>query len=234
MQRVLSFPTPKAVAQAAAQDWLDILGKSSGPHLAAFSGGHIAGDFFDSVTGLAETPVAALLEVHFFWADERCVPPDDPDSNFLLCKKHFLTPLGIAADKIHRLKGEMPPATAVAEANAEIRRLAPRNAEDIPILDIVFLGMGENGHIASLMPNAPVTVLECREPYVHVPNSPKPPPNRLSLTYPTIAAAREVWVLVSGAGKSEALHESLRPGGATPLARVLRERQETRIYSDLT
>jgi 6-phosphogluconolactonase len=233
MLRHISFPSGKPLALAAAQDWLDLLGKSSGPHLAAFSGGRIAVDFFDAVTVLAGKSRAPLRDVHFFWADERCVPPDDPASNFLPANERLLRPLGIAADKIHRLKGELPPAAAVAEANAQVRGIAPASAEGVPFLDIVFLGMGEDGHTASLMPNAPAAVLESREPYVHVANSPKPPPNRLSLTYPMLAAAREVWALVSGAGKEGALRESLRPGGTTPLARVLREREESRVYTDL-
>jgi 6-phosphogluconolactonase len=233
MPRVISFPTGQALALAAAQDWLDWLGKSSGPRLAAFSGGRIAGDFFDAVTALARKSGAPLRDIHFFWVDERCVPPDNPESNFLPANERLLRPLGIAADKIHRLKGELPPAAAVAEANVQIRAMAPASAEKVPILDIVFLGMGEDGHTASLMPNAPAAVLQSREPYVHVANSPKPPPNRLSLTYPMLAAAREVWALVSGAGKEDALRESLRPGGTTPLARVLRERAETRVYTDL-
>jgi 6-phosphogluconolactonase len=230
--RLVSFPDGRALALAAARDWLDWLRNSSGPRLAAVSGGRIAADFFDAVLLLAKDSGAPLREVHFFWADERCVPPEDAQSNFLLANQRLLRPLGISADKIHRLKGELPPADAVAQANADLRGLAPKDADGSPILDIVFLGMGEDGHTASLMPNAPRAVRESREPYVHVPNSPKPPPHRLSLTYRTLAAAREAWVLVSGAGKEGALRETLRPDGTTPLAQVLRERKETRIYTD--
>jgi 6-phosphogluconolactonase len=233
MPRVIYCPSARALAETAAQDWFDWLGKSGGPCLAAVSGGHIAADFFDAITARAKASEGALQDVHFFWADERCVPPDDPESNFLLANQHLLEPLRIAAARIHRLKGELPPAAAVTEASADLRRLAPKSATGEPVLDIVFLGMGENGHIASLMPNALPEVGESREPYVHVANSPKPPPHRLSLTYATLAAAREVWVLVSGEGKEDAFRESLRPGGTTPLARVLRERPETKIYSAL-
>jgi 6-phosphogluconolactonase len=76
-------------------------------------------------------------------------------------------------------------------------------------------------------------VLESREPYVHVSNSPKPPPDRLTMTYPVLAAAENVWALVAGAGKAEALRDSLRPDGTTPFARVLRSRRQTFIYTDL-
>src|SRR5579862_5337760 len=162
MQRLISFPNGQALALAAAQDWLDWLASSSGPRLVAFSGGRIAGDFFDAVTSLTGKSVAPLRDVHFFWADERCVPPSDPESNLLLANERLFRPLGIATEKIHRLKGELPPAAAVAEANAEVRRIAPPNADGIPILDMVFLGMGEDGHVASLMPNISLTALQSR------------------------------------------------------------------------
>jgi 6-phosphogluconolactonase len=98
---------------------------------------------------------------------------------------------------------------------------------------MIFLGLGEDGHIASLMPNAPPDVLASREPYVHVGNSPKPPPDRLSMTNPVLAAAKNVWALVAGAGKTDALRDSLLPGGKTPFARVLQSRRQTFIYTDL-
>jgi len=227
------FPDDRALAAAAAADWLARLRESSGPFTTALSGGRIAKTFFAAVTELARQSGAAMDQVHFFWADERCVPPDHLDSNFLLAQENLLRPLGIAPQKIHRLKGEWPPADAVAEANDEIRRVAAGGGAGIPVLDLVFLGMGEDGHIASLMPNAPAAVAGSHEPYVHVANSPKPPPNRLSMTYPVLAAARNAWMLAAGAGKLASLRESLRPNGITPFARVLRSRAHTRIYTDL-
>lgn len=233
MHRVLSFSNARALVEAAAADWLELLAKADGRHLTALAGGRIAGDFFDAVVRLAPARGTPFANTLFFWGDERCVPPEDAESNYRLANERLLMPLHIAANQIHRLKGELLPAAAVAEANTDIRALAPMRGDGMPILDLVFLGMGENGHTASLMPNAPAAVEQSREPYVHVPDSPKPPPHRLSLTYPMLAAAREVWVLVSGADKKEPLRETLRPGGKTPLARVLREREQTRIYTDL-
>jgi len=144
-----------------------------------------------------------------------------------------LKPLGIAPDRIHRLNGEAVPSVAVAEASAEIRRVVPLDPAGVPVLDMIFLGLGEDGHIASLMPNAPTAVLESREPYVRVSNSPKPPPDRLTMTYPVLAAAKNVWMLATGAAKAEALRDSLRSNGTTPFARVLCSRPQTIIYTDL-
>jgi 6-phosphogluconolactonase len=230
---LITFPDEPALAAAAAADWLALLREPSAPRTTAISGGRIAKSFFAAVAALARKTGARMDSVHFFWADERCVPPDDPESNFLPAQENLLRPLGIAAEKIHRLKGEWPPAAAVAEANDEIRRVAACDGAGNPVLDLIFLGMGEDGHVASLMPNAAPEVSQCREPYVHVANSPKPPANRLSLTYPVLAAARNVWVLAAGAGKLEAMRNSLRLNGKTPLARVLQSRPHTRIYTDL-
>jgi len=227
------FPSDQALATAAAQDWLTLLGKSSGPFTVALSGGRITKTFFVEFTKLVKSTRASLDKVHFFWADERCVPPSHPDSNFLLAEENLFRPLGITQEKIHRLKGELPPAAAVTEAISDIRRVVPLNNSGVPVLDLIFLGLGEDGHIASLMPNATAEVLASREPFVHVGNSPKPPPDRLSMTYPVLAAAKNVWNLVAGAGKEKAFQESLQPDGKTPFASVLRSRPQTLIYTDL-
>lgn len=233
MPEIRTFDDDLTLARAVATDWLALLRINSGPHLAALSGGHIAKAFFAAIADLAKASGAFLGNVHFFWADERCVPPGDSESNFLLADENLFRPMRIAPDKIHRLKGELPPEAAVAQANGEIRRIAPQNPAGIPVLDVIFLGIGPDGHTASLMPNARPAVLQSREPYVHVDNSPKPPPSRISVTYPVLAAAKQVWVLVTGEGKTEAFRESLRPDGKTPFARVLQSRAETRIYSDI-
>jgi 6-phosphogluconolactonase len=233
MQQVKTFKDDAAVARSTAADWLEVLRNHSGPYFAALSGGGIAKPFFAAIAELSGTSGVSSQNVHFFWADERCLPPDDSESNFRVANENLFQPLHIAADKIHRIKGELPPQAAVAEANAEISRILPKNPEGIPIFDLVFLGIGPDGHTASLMPNAKPEVLECREPYVHVDNSPKPPPNRITLTYPVLAAAKDVWTLVTGQGKSQAFRESLRPDGKTPFARVLQSRVESRIYSDV-
>ncbi len=227
------FPDDQALAAAAARDWLALLREASVPHAVALSGGRIAKSFFAAVADAAKASIAPLAGVQFFWSDERCVPPADPESNYCLAHENLFRPLGIGTGQIHRLKGELPPDAAVAEAAEDIRRSVPCDSAGVPILDMIFLGMGEDGHIASLMPNAVADVLESREPYVHVSNSPKPPPDRLSMTYPVLAAARNVWVLAAGAGKAHALQDSLRPGSTNPLARVLRSRRQTIIYTDL-
>jgi 6-phosphogluconolactonase len=141
--------------------------------------------------------------------------------------------LGIVADRIHRIRGEASPEEAAQHAEAELCRIAPLNGDGQPVLDLIFLGMGEDGHVASLFPGEPETALSDKAVYRVVRNSPKPPPVRITLGYATIAAARQVWVLASGAGKETALRESLKPEGQTPLARVLRSCPQAKVFTDL-
>jgi 6-phosphogluconolactonase len=203
------------------------------PHLVALSGGRITLKFFAAVIELASARNVSLADVHFFWADERCVPPNDPESNFAAADKLFFQPLGIALGNIHRIRGEDTPGKAAELANAEILRIAPSSTDGQPMLDLIFLGVGEDGHVASLFPSEPESMLTGKAVYRAIANSPKPPPDRVTLGYPTIAAARQVWVLASGAGKEPALRESLKPDGQTPLARVLRSRSQNRIFTDI-
>ena len=101
-----------------------------------------------------------------------------------------------------------------------------------PGLDLIFLGLGEDGHVASLFPGAPDEVVRNKSIYLPVLAS-KPPPQRITICFATIAAARQVWVLASGPAKENALRESLSANGQTPLARVLQSRDKTIIFTDI-
>jgi 6-phosphogluconolactonase len=230
-----TYPDPQALAEAAARDWLSQVGAATRPgarYGVALSGGRIAGRFMAAVAAQAKARGVTFEAVHFFWSDERCVPPTSPESNFGLARDTLLEPLGIPAANIHRLRGEEPPEVAAAQGEAELRQFAARNAEGQPVLDLVFLGLGEDGHVASLFPGEPEAVRASQAVFRPV-FSPKPPPQRLTMGYPALGAAREVWVLASGAGKERPLKESLAPAGQTSLARVLRLREHTRIFTDL-
>jgi 6-phosphogluconolactonase len=232
---LLSFADADDLARAAAEAWLGEIESAIGAgqtHCAALSGGRIARKFFASTAAQAKTRDVSFDGVHFFWADERCVPPDDPQSNFKMADTLLFAPLRIARDKIHRLRGEDPPPAAVEQANAELCRIAKKNQKQQPILDIIFLGMGEDGHIASLFPAASAKLIDIPVPFLVVENAPKPPPTRISLSYQAIIAAKNVWILISGAGKAAALRESLSSTGQTPLARVLAARP-VKIFSDI-
>jgi 6-phosphogluconolactonase len=229
MNRVeqLRFDTDDALAAHAAQRWIGRVAKDScqgSLHTCALSGGRIARRLLEAI----EHTHTGLDRVHFFWADERCVPPDHPDSNYRVAAEALLQPARVPADRIHRIEGERPPGEACALAERDLRIHLNAAAEDVPILDWVFLGMGEDGHVASLFPGAPADATPACRAYVAV-RGPKPPPHRISLTYAVLAAAREVCVLVSGPGKHEALARSLATPENTPLAKVIRSRTTTTV-----
>ena len=238
MDRPLHFNSPGALAVAAAGqllEWVNALPPGPGPSAIALSGGRIAGPFYDAIVAGDATGAGPRWRdrpVHFCFADERCVPPDHPESNFALAQARLFTPLGIPAGHVHRLRGEGPAAEAAVEAGRDLRTWLPPGPDGLPVIDLVWLGLGEDGHVASLFPGAPAAVTESRAVYVPV-LGPKPPPQRLTLTFAALAAAREIWVLASGAGKQAALEESLRPDGTTPLARVLRGHPNVRIFTDI-
>jgi len=209
------FPDPEALAQAVARDWSRQLATS---RVVALSGGRIAVQFFRAVAALQPN----LEDIHFFWADERCLPPDHPESNYGIARKLLFEPLQVPVAHIHRIRGEDDPAIAARLASDELLRVAAK-------FDLVFLGMGEDGHVASLFPGT------TPQPGIYYPViGPKPPPQRITVSYDVLAAAREVWVLVSGQGKETALARSLRSLGDTPLGRVIRSRKNTRILCDFS
>jgi 6-phosphogluconolactonase len=232
---LISFASADELARAVASAWLDEIeaaNRAGKTHCVALSGGRIARNFFAAVAEQAKVRTVAFGHVHFFWADERCVPPDDPDSNFHLAKELLFDPLKIGDAQIHRIHGEDSPEAAATAASTEIAQIAPLNEASQPILDIIFLGMGEDGHVASLFPGEPDVLILDKIIYRVVKNSLKPPPNRVTLGYTTITPAKQVWVLVSGAGKETVLRESLSFKGRTPLARVTQFRTRTKIFSD--
>jgi len=237
--QLLAFANDTALAKAAAGQWLQQLAlhKEKGPsqrqYNTALSGGRIVRLFFEEIVRQnSAMPPGLFQNVHFFWADERCVPPSDPESNYAIARQLLFEPLKIPPGQIHRLRGEGPEPLALREAVDDICSAAPV-IKGQPILDMIFLGMGEDGHVASLFPGEPEEVVVDPAVYRAV-TAVKPPPRRITLGYAAIVAALEVWVIVSAAGKERALKESLSPTGKTPLARVLRQRAETKIFSDVT
>ncbi len=232
---VRRFTETERLVGAAATEWVhrirqNLLGDR--PYLVALGGGRVFGDFLIAATAQFQSLAVSPRNIEFFWGDERCVPPDHPESNYRLAETALLRPLGVAASRIHRLRGEIVPDEAAAAAAAVLRRAAGVGSTELPNLDLIFLGMGEDGHVASLFPDAPAEA--SKSPVVYLPViGPKPPPQRLTLSYAAIAAAKEVWVIASGSGKQSALHESFRKDGNTPLGRVLRGRVHTTIFTDI-
>ena len=181
----------------------------------ALPGGSVAATFFPHLCRAA----GDWSRTHFFWGDERAVPPSDPESNFGAARSLWLEPAGIKASQIHRMEADAPDPEAAARAYAEtmVRILgAP------PRLDLVLLGVGPDGHVCSLFPGHPLLLEESRFVAL-LEDSPKPPPRRLTLTLPVLAAAELVVVAALGRSKAEIVREAIEePSSALPVARVVR------------
>jgi 6-phosphogluconolactonase len=230
----LQFDSDTGLAEAAARDWVRWVRDAShlaSPIAVALSGGRIAKGFFTAIAREAHHGPAIASNVHFFWADERCVPPTDPESNYAMAASLLFHPLGIPGNQVHRIHGELAPAEAAERATRELRNLKHTPEGHLPAFDLVLLGMGEDGHVASLFPGDDSDTRGSTLVYRNVVAS-KPPPNRITLTYPMLASAREVWVLASGKGKEGALASSLR-GTETPLGRVRANRPSLTLYTDI-
>lgn len=191
----------------------------------AIPGGTVAQAFLPVI---AAAPID-WRRVDLFWCDERCVPPEDPASNYALAQSLWLGAAPTDAPRLHRLPAEKPDSVrAAASASLELERVTGTPPE----LDLVLLGVGEDGHVASLFPGH--RAMEEDERWVvAVSDAPKPPPSRLTMTMPTLTRARSVCVAAFGVGKSEAMRSALENGRSTlPVARVIREARDAWVLLD--
>ena len=181
---------------------------------------------------LARVPVD-WSRTDFFWIDERAVPPDDPESNFALASTLWLTPARVPASGIHRLRGEDPDLDSAARMASEELMAVAGNP---PQLDLALVGVGEDGHIASIFPGArmhsggtgprpyPVAVIE---------DAPKPPPRRLTLTMPVLSASDGAVVVALGLSKAAAVRDALELKDCkTPFAELLRRSDSMLVLLD--
>lgn len=155
---------------------------------------------------LATEPYSSQIDwqlVDIFWSDERCVPPDDPESNYYLAQEVMLSRLTIPVAQVHRMPADGDNRIAASlDYTREMQRVFSTNG--IPEFDLLQLGMGPEGHTASLFPHQP-SLHETQHLVMPV-SVPKPPPDRLTFTPPILNAARNVLFLATGADKADALH----------------------------
>ncbi|MGC8742811.1 MAG: 6-phosphogluconolactonase [Verrucomicrobiia bacterium] len=233
-----NFYNEKATLLAAIQkQWVRFLKvnrQKDAPVCVALSGGRIAPELFDSLAAITlecilkkQIDQRILKNIHFFWADERCVPQDSSESNYNIANIHLFQPLKIKQNQIHRIKGELEPAPAAQLAINDWLNIAEKKRN--PVFDLIMLGMGEDGHVASLFPEEPEEVVLSDIVYRPVVAS-KPPPHRITLGYLPIINAKRVWVVITGNNKQNALYNSLPPQFSTPLGRVLKLRNSTNLF----
>eukprot|EP00936_MAST-01D_sp_MAST-1D-sp1_P002433 g2433.t1 len=179
-----------------------------GRFVVALSGGSMPKVLGAALTG-ESAPSFNWASWHIFFADERCVPTDHDDSNFKACEQALFGKVPIPAANLHPLQHDPAdvgnPQPAAARYEAELRAVFPDvGADALPELDLILLGMGPDGHTASLFPSHPLLSFDSAW-VAAIADSPKPPPSRVTLTLPVINAARGVAFVTTGASKADAL-----------------------------
>ena len=185
------------------------------------SGGSIAPLFFPSLARL-QLPWSS---VDFFWADERAVPPDHIDSNFGEANRLWLIPAGVPPARVHRIPGEDPDLRHASQTYAAALR---RIAGDPPALDFALLGVGTDGHIASLFPGHPALKAD-EDLAVRIEDAPKPPRRRITLTLPVLARVRQIVVGAQGEAKAEVIRRALEPGSDLPAGMLFSRAPNVRV-----
>jgi len=207
--RVLRIlPDPEALAKAAAEQIIAIAAHAVAEHdlfSIALSGGATPRRTYEL---LAELGGIEWSRTQVFWSDERAVPPDSPESNYRMAREALLDRVGVPPDNVHRMPGEVVSLVAAADAYAaEIRAALGVNRTRTPRLDLVLLGLGPDGHTASLFPHT--EVLHERHRLVAAVYVPERDLYRLTMTTKLINAAANVMFLVAGAEKAAALAATL-------------------------
>lgn len=150
-------------------------------------------------------------KVHLFWVDERCVPPDHAESNYRMTAENLLSDVNLPAGQIHRMRGELLPAAGAEVYETELKSFF--GADALPRFDLILLGMGDDGHTASIFPDSPL--LDEKDRWAAVGHSPAGVRERITLTLPVINRAREVMFLISGEKKAAPLEKVLDGGERT-------------------
>jgi 6-phosphogluconolactonase len=160
--------------------------------------------------------------VDLYWGDERFLPPGHPDRNETQARAALLDHVPVDPKRVHAMGADggqfagNPEAAAEAYAEMLAEQTSPEDHGPVPSFDVCLLGMGEEGHVASIFPSSPA-VYETERSVVAVHNCPKPPPTRVSLTLPTIRQSSEVWLLPTGAGKAAVVAMALGGAGEVQL-----------------
>jgi 6-phosphogluconolactonase len=215
---VYVYDSPEEVARAAADAFVSIVAGVLADHAVArvaLAGGSTPKAMYRRLASPAYRERVDWPRVEIFFGDERAVPPEHPDSNYRMAREALLDHVPLGADRVHRIPAERSP----AEAAAAYQQTLMRVPGDPPRLDLVLLGMGPDGHTASLFPGTPVLDEQralAAPVYVTRLDS-----WRVTLTAPVLSAAGHVMVLVTGAEKADALDKALAgPTGVVPIQLV--------------
>ena len=203
----------QAEAEAAAAFVLEVGNeavRANGRFLMALSGGTTPETLYRALASPAFADRFDWSRAIFFFGDERCVPLNDPRSNYVLADKALFTPLNITPSQVYRMAGESSdPELATSEYEQQLRLATKTVPSAQPSLDLILLGLGEDGHTASLFPGT--SILRDHHRVVAATQSPKDPPNRLTMTLAAINRASVIMFLVAGASKAGVVRAILDP-----------------------
>jgi 6-phosphogluconolactonase len=211
----------RALISASFEQWA---AEASRPRSCALSGGATALIFL----GALRDAHVDWSRITLFWADERAVQPNDPESNYGLAERMLLSPLGPKAPRAVRMptdKMHLEQAALWYDASlASELKGAP--------LDLAILGVGEDGHICSLFPGHKALLVDDLRA-VAVEDAPKPPPRRLSLTLRFVLQTKRIWLIAIGPRKLPVLQAAIdKTGPLTPLDRVMRQARDVTVFTD--
>lgn len=207
------FESPQAAAVRGAELFFYSAAEAirrAGRFTVALSGGSTPLPLFQAIEEQAAGSGISWERVHLFWADERCVPPDHPDSNYRLVRENLLARLPEPGPKLSRIRGELPPEEAARTYEGELA--ACFTGHVIPRFDMIWLGVGADGHTASLFPGTNADGPPGRTAVAVYPTGAKHP--RVTLTLPVVNNARHVVFFVTGAEKSEIVAKILQGEGS--------------------
>lgn len=205
-------PTPAAVAQTAAQFFTEAAisaAQARGRARIAVSGGTTPAAMF----ALLADPARPFLKqvpwdkLELYWVDERSVPPTHADSNYRMTNEALLSKVPLPSENIHRMEGELDPEVAAARYESAIRNSFRLEGAETPTFDLILLGMGDDGHTASLFPHT--EAIDNLADIVTANYVPQKDTWRITLTWPVINQGREVAFLIEGAAKAQVLHDVL-------------------------
>jgi len=237
---VIVHPDAKLLAQAVAARLVTRLVDAvaaRGTASVVLTGGGIGTAVLTELAAAPARDAADWRHLDIWWGDERFLPAGDPERNETGARQALLDHVDTGPDRVHPMPGPDgpdgpdPEAAAARYAAWLLAASQPEDHSQVPSFDVLMLGIGPEGHVASLFPGMPALYEERTVVAVH--GAPKPPPTRLTLTLPAITAAREVWILASGEEKAGAIRLALSGAGPVQVpAAGARGRQQTLFLLD--
>jgi len=214
-------------------DWLTAMAvRGVSPFTIALSGGSTPRRLYELLAGKPYRDSFPWERTHWFWGDERFVPHDDPASNYRMVREAMLAGAAVAPSHIHPIPTEgLTPDAAALAYERQLKNFYGASAltPDRPLFDVTLLGLGPEGHIASLFPGT--AILNERTHWVGAVIGVKREP-RITLTYPALASSREVALLVAGAAKQAVVQQFLRGDPGLPATHLHPVRGTLRIFVD--